>query len=82
MAVIRIPSIDVNLPIYHGTSEGVLQVAAGHYLGSSLPIGGESTHAILTGHRGTSLRQTLYGSGPPGGGGYLLYPGSGRHPGI
>ena len=52
MAVIRIPSIDVNLPIYHGTSEGVLQVAAGHYLGSSLPIGGESTHAILTGHRG------------------------------
>ena len=52
MAVIRIPSIDVNLPIYHGTSEGVLQVAAGHYLGSSLPVGGESTHAILTGHRG------------------------------
>lgn len=52
MAVIRIPSIDVTLPVYHGTSEGVLQVAVGHYLGSSLPIGGESTHAILTGHRG------------------------------
>ena len=52
MAVIRIPSIKVNLPIYHGTSESVLQVAAGHYLGSSLPTGGESTHAILTGHRG------------------------------
>ncbi len=52
MAVIRIPAIDVNLPIYHGTSEAVLQTSVGHYLGSSLPIGGESTHAILTGHRG------------------------------
>lgn len=52
MAVIRIPSIKVNLPVYHGTSESVLQIAAGHYLGSSLPTGGEGTHAILTGHRG------------------------------
>lgn len=49
---IKIPSIKVNLPIYHGVSEAVLQVAAGHYIGSSLPVGGESTHAILTGHRG------------------------------
>lgn len=55
MAVIKIPSIDVNLPIYHGTSETVLQVAVGHYQGSSLPIGGASTHAILTGHRGLPL---------------------------
>ena len=52
MGVINIPAIDVRLPIYHGTSESVLQVAVGHYEGSSLPIGGESTHAILTGHRG------------------------------
>ncbi|MCI6885744.1 MAG: class C sortase [Lachnospiraceae bacterium] len=52
MAVIKIPSINVNLPIYHGTEERVLQVAVGHYQGSSLPIGGASTHAILTGHRG------------------------------
>lgn len=52
MGIINIPSIDVRFPIYHGTSEGVLQVAIGHYEGSSLPIGGESTHAILTGHRG------------------------------
>ena len=52
MAVIQIPSIGVQLPIYHGTDEGVLQVAAGHYMGSSLPIGGESTHALITGHRG------------------------------
>ncbi len=52
MASIKIPSVKINLPIYHGTDEAVLQVGAGHYLGSSLPIGGESTHAILTGHRG------------------------------
>ena len=52
MASIKIPSVKINLPIYHGTAEAVLQVASGHYLGSSLPIGGKSTHAILTGHRG------------------------------
>ncbi len=52
MASIKIPSVKINLPIYHGTDEAVLQVGAGHYLGSSLPIGGKSTHAILTGHRG------------------------------
>ncbi len=52
MASIKIPSVKINLPIYHGTDEAGLQVAAGHYLGSSLPIGGKSTHAILTGHRG------------------------------
>ena len=52
MGIINIPAINVNLPIYHGTEEGTLQTAIGHYEGSSLPIGGESTHAILTGHRG------------------------------
>lgn len=52
MGMVRIPCIQVDLPIYHGTDEGVLQVAAGHYMGSSLPIGGESTHALITGHRG------------------------------
>ncbi len=52
MGIIKIPSIQVNLPIYHGTEESVLQVAAGHYIGSSLPVGGSGTHAILTGHRG------------------------------
>ncbi len=52
MGSIKIPAIKVNLPIYHGTEEGILQTAAGHYIGSSLPVGGESTHAILTGHRG------------------------------
>lgn len=52
MGYIEIPKIDVNLPIYHGTSEKVLQVGAGHLEGSSLPVGGESTHCVLSGHRG------------------------------
>ena len=52
MGVITIPKIDVELPIYHGTRESVLQIAVGHLEGSSLPVGGESTHAILSGHRG------------------------------
>lgn len=52
MGYINIPKIDVQLPIYHGTSEGVLQVAVGHLQGSSLPTGGESTHCALSAHRG------------------------------
>lgn len=52
MGIVKIPSIRVNLPIYHGTEESVLQTAIGHIEGSSLPIGGESTHAIISGHRG------------------------------
>ena len=52
MGYIRIPSISVNLPIYHTTDESVLQSAVGHLEGSSFPIGGESTHAALSGHRG------------------------------
>lgn len=49
---IEIPAIKLTLPIYLGTSETVLQVGVGAMEGSSLPIGGESTHAVLTGHRG------------------------------
>ena len=49
---VEIPSIDVLLPIYHGTDEEVLQVAVGHIEGSSLPVGGESTHCVISGHRG------------------------------
>ena len=52
MGYIQIPSIDVNLPIYHGTEEAVLQVAIGHLAGSSLPVGGEGSHCIVSGHRG------------------------------
>lgn len=52
MGYIEIPKINVSLPIYHGTSEGVLQIAVGHLDNTSLPVGGESTHAVLSGHRG------------------------------
>ena len=52
MGYIEIPSIDCSLPIYHGTEESVLQTAVGHLEWSSLPVGGESTHCVLSGHRG------------------------------
>ena len=52
MGYIEIPSISVELPIYHGTEETVLQVAVGHVEGSSLPVGGAGTHCVLSGHRG------------------------------
>ena len=52
MGYIEIEKINVYLPIYHGVSKDVLQVAAGHLEGSSLPVGGENTHCVLSGHRG------------------------------
>lgn len=52
ISYIEIPDIDCYLPIYHGTEESVLQVAVGHVDGSSLPVGGESSHCVLSGHRG------------------------------
>lgn len=65
---VQVPKINVNLPIYHGTDEAVLQIAVGHIEGTSLPIGGESTHSVLSGHRGlpsaklfTDLDQILEG---------------------
>lgn len=52
MGYIEVPSIGVSLPIYHGTEDTVLQVAIGHLEWSSLPVGGESTHSVVSGHRG------------------------------
>lgn len=52
MGYINIPLIGVNLPIYHGTDEAVLQIASGHLSGTSLPVGGAGTHAAVSGHRG------------------------------
>lgn len=52
MGYIEIPSIGVTLPIYHGTDEAVLQVAVGHLEWTSLPVGGESSHCVISGHRG------------------------------
>ena len=52
MGYIEIPTIHVNLPIYHGTADSVLQIATGHLEWTSLPVGGEGTHCALSGHRG------------------------------
>lgn len=52
MGYVQIPKIGIKLPIFHGTSDEVLQIGAGHLEGSSLPIGGESTHSVLSAHRG------------------------------
>ncbi len=51
MGYIEIPEISVRLPVYHGTDESVLQIAVGHLEWSSLPVGGESSHCVLSGHR-------------------------------
>ncbi len=52
MGYIEIPTIDCSLPIYHGVSDSVLQIAIGHLEWSSLPIGGKGTHCVVSGHRG------------------------------
>lgn len=52
LGYIEIPEISCALPIYHGTDSSVLQIAVGHIEGTSLPVGGESTHSVLSGHRG------------------------------
>ena len=52
MGTVEIPKISVSLPIYHGTAEDTLQQGIGHLEGSSMPIGGEGTHAVLTGNTG------------------------------
>ena len=68
MGYVEIPKISVNLPIYHGTENDSLERGVGHLLGSSLPVGGESTHTILSGHSGmasqkmfTDLEQLIIG---------------------
>ena len=52
MGYVEVPSIDVNLPLYHYTFDSVLLKGAGHLFGSALPIGGESTHSVVSAHRG------------------------------
>lgn len=52
MGYVTIPQIQIQLPIYHGTSEAVLNIAVGHLEGSALPVGGEGNHAVLSAHRG------------------------------
>ncbi len=57
MGYVEIPAIEVRLPIYHGTQDATLEKGVGHLLGSSLPVGGDSTHSILTGHSGMASQK-------------------------
>ena len=57
MGYVEIPTISVDLPIYHGTGSDSLDRGTGHLLGSSLPVGGESTHTIITGHSGMASQK-------------------------
>lgn len=59
MGVVTIPAIDVELPIYHGVEKEILQIAVGHIPGSSLPVGGNSSHCVLSGHRGLTSARLL-----------------------
>lgn len=59
MGYLEIPKIEVSLPIYHGTEDAVLEFAVGHLAGTSLPVGGSSTHAVLTGHTGLPSAKLL-----------------------
>jgi sortase A len=59
ISYVEIPSIRVTLPIYHGVEDNVLQAGVGHFPGSSLPVGGESTHCVLSGHRGLPSSKLL-----------------------
>ena len=61
MGYVTIPRIKVKLPIYHGTSDGVLQIAAGHLAGTSLPVGGATTHTVVSGHTGLPSARLLTG---------------------
>lgn len=57
MGYVEIPSIEINLPIYHGTADGTLEMGVGHLLGTSLPVGGAGTHTVLTGHSGMASQK-------------------------
>lgn len=57
MGYVEIPAISVNLPIFHGTEDKTLEYGIGHLLGTSLPIGGSSTHTVLTGHSGMASQR-------------------------
>ena len=59
MGYVQIPKINVSLPVYHGTDEAILQIATGHIPGSSLPVGGDNTHSVISGHRGLPSAKLL-----------------------
>ena len=57
MGYVEIPQINANLPIYHGTETDTLEKGTGHLIGSSLPVGGENTHTVITGHSGMASQR-------------------------
>ena len=57
MGQLEIPELDICLPIYHSTDGSTLEKGVGHLLGSSFPVGGKGTHAVLTGHSGLSEKR-------------------------
>ena len=59
LCYVTIPKLDVCLPVYHGTSDAVLELGLGHLLGTSLPIGGSSSHSVITGHSGLASQRLL-----------------------
>ena len=59
MGYVKIPKLNITLPIYHGTDEAVLQIALGHIPGTSLPVGGKGAHAVISGHRGLASSKLL-----------------------
>ena len=63
MGYVEVPKINIKIPIFHTTSEEVLNKGAGHLEGSSLPVGGENTHAVISAHRGLPQCKPVYGSG-------------------
>ena len=78
MGRVEIPKINVNLPIYHTTDEAVLEQAAGHLEGSSLPVGGMSTHAVISAHRGLPSASLFTDLDETGGRGSFPDPCAGR----
>ena len=82
MAYLEIPKIDCALPVYHGTSEGVLAEAVGHIEGSSLPVGGDDTHCVLSGHRGLPSARLLTDLDGYGSGGCVLFARARRNPDL
>lgn len=80
MGYIRIPRISVNLPIYHGTSQKVLERGVGHLQGSALPVGGADTHCVLSAHRGLPSAALFTDLDLLRAGGPLLYLRVGPHP--
>ncbi len=82
LCYLEIPSIEVFLPVFHGTSEHVLEQGAGHLFGSSLPVGGGGTHAVIAAHTGIATRMFFYRSGSDEDGRSFFPECSGRKAGV